>query len=639
MGSSRSSNKPGIEQEDDYLLVDDRVAVGVVRVDPANLEMKTEAEQAALHHVYQDLLHSINYPIQVHSRQESIDLREYIHRIETGNSSNRLKQDYLEYVEGLSNQELTTTQHYITVRVQQDELEWLQTILPDWTPGVETRSEPDTENLVNELDSRIHEINDAVNTADLTPEQVTGRELEQLYNQLQAQTGEPTVKWNSTPEKEWGEYQRSVYISELPSNTELAWPIQLLRVNGLVDITQVIHPKSSAATSKKLQRLTQRLNAEIDSLLRHGYYGANKLESLLDDAEWFLNLLADREDQPVEYGCYITTHHDNEERAKQVFEQLCQRLETLQIQYRHPVLRTDQARKATHPFHSDPLDEVQLMPASSAAAGFPFATQTTHQENGVIYGVDSSDGTPVLADRYNWSSHSMARMGMVGSGKSYAAKTELLRSQLAYDDLQIIIVDPKQEYSTVTRVLDGETQVLQEGSELQPGRHDVLNLTVERRGQEENLQLLVDAVRDIYSYTSQTTRRTIVLIDEARILLNDEQGRNVLNQFVLEARDTNTAITLVSQNASHFTHHRKGREILDNMPGKIFMRHDRVPDSVVDYFELSQREKQELYELKTGTEAGYSEALLKISGELDTRIQVESTPQEHAVITAGDEEQ
>jgi len=62
------------------------------------------------------------------------------------------------------------------------------------------------------------------------------------------------------------------------------------------------------------------------------------------------------------------------------------------------------------------------------------------------------------------------------------------------------------------------------------------------------------------------------------------------------------------------------------------MRHDRVPDDVVDYFDLSQREKQELFELKTGTDADHSEALVKISGDLDTRVRVEATDTEHELI-------
>lgn len=230
----------------------------------------------------------------------------------------------------------------------------------------------------------------------------------------------------------------------------------------------------------------------------------------------------------------------------------------------------------------------------------------------------------------------MARMGMVGSGKSYAAKLELLRSWVMYDDVRIVVVDPKREYGEVVRTLgssEGHLQTLHNSTEY-TFDHDTICFQTPRRGRRDDVDLLVDVVEQIYEKTSQDRRKTIVLIDEARILLNHKKGRRVLNRFVLEARDTNTAITLVTQNASHFTHSREGREILDNMPAKIFMRHDRVPDSVTEYFDLSMRERQALFKLRTGTEAEYSECLLQVSDRVDTTARIRATPVEHRIIAA-----
>ncbi|MFA1610063.1 VirB4 family type IV secretion system protein [Halobellus rubicundus] len=628
------SEQPEINIEQECIVVGEETVVGYVEVEPTNLEMKTTAEQKALHNVYENLLNTVSYPVTIHSRQKQVDLSQYRRKILDNADDSTLRNDYLRYIDQFSENELTATTHIITVKTHQNSVQWLQQRLPEWLP-IETESEVDVENLAEELNNRINEVIDAVNTADLSPEHVTGRELEELAREERLEPFQPTPTKSTTPAERGGTHQHPVIVSELPSQTELAWPHQLLQVDGQVDITQVIHPRSPAKTSKKLQRISEKLHAEIDSLLRQGHTGTNKLESLLEDTEWFLDLLADREAQPVDYAAYITAHHDEQEKARQTLEQVINRLETLQIRYQQPVLRTDQAYHTHNLLYSDQLDETWLVPTSSAAAGFPFATQNTDQDHGVIYGVDKNSQSPVLLDRFQWSSHSTARMGMVGSGKSYASKIELLRTWLAYQDTQIIIVDPKKEYRSITRLLNGETQVLKQSQEINPSDHSVVNYTVEDRGQEENKKLLVDAVREIYRSTSQNRRKTLVLIDEARILLNDDEGRNVLNQFVLEARDTNTAITLVTQNASHFTHHRKGREILDNIPAKIFMRHDRVPDSVSNYFDLSQREKQRLHELKTGTDAEYSEALVKITGKLDTQIEIQATSKEHATITAG----
>ena len=64
----------------------------------------------------------------------------------------------------------------------------------------------------------------------------------------------------------------------------------------------------------------------------------------------------------------------------------------------------------------------------------------------------------------------------------------------------------------------------------------------------------------------------------------------------------------------------------------MFFRHQRVSPDIVDYFQLSEQEVIDLYDLKTGTESSYSEAILKISGRLDAKIRVKATPAEHQLI-------
>lgn len=600
--------------------------IAVIQVQPTNLDLKTGAEQQALHRIYQELFQTVNYPVQIHSRQRQLDLKQYLEKIENrGTGQNLLKQDYIEYCEGFGDEDLTLTEHFIVVHTQQDSVNYIQEKLPDHDRIPDLSSKEDTG---DDLEGRCREIIDAIDSSDLSAERLTDRDLEQFIRRVDRPTDETTPRWTVQDD-----YRRSIRIDEYPSNVDLAWPVELLRTPGRVNVVQKVEPLGTGETTKQLQRLSEKLNAEIDSLLTSGHRGTNRLEGLLDDTDWFLNLLADRKAQPVKYSTCITVRHENQDQAKRGVEKLCNRLDTLGFSYTDPVFQADLAYRSDSPLYRNGLDNELLVPASSAAAGFPFATQDT-EDTGVIYGTDSYDRSPVLLDRFNWSSHSMARMGMVGSGKSYATKIELLRTALIYKDVKIVVVDPKQEYDWIVHKLGGERYTASEGFNLEA---DATCITVEERGQKDNVEHLTNAVEQVYSSVSQDTRKTLVVIDEARILLNDEDGRRILNQFVLEGRDTNTAVTLVTQNASHFTHHRQGREILDNMPGKMFMRHDRVPDSVVDYFELSQREKQELFELKTGTDSSYSEALIHVSGQVKTRLEINATPQEHAVIQAGEQ--
>lgn len=620
--------------EDNHVLSSDGSTVGFIEVTPTNLELKTKAEQAALHSVYRELFESVTYPIKIWSRQEPLNLDAYIESLDQpvdNKRTERIRNDYVQFCEELADGSHTATHHYVIVRVDPYGQTILKDRTPDWLP-LKQDANTSKETLIQELDSRCREVTEVLNAAGITAEQVTGEPLETLATQANTPNPTPGIQWTSQPYKgEFGEYQRTLYITEFPNSLELAWPLQLLRTNGLIDITQVIRPRHSAKTSKKLRQLSEKLRAEIDSFLVAGYAGTNKLESLLEDVEWILDLLATREDHTVDYAAYITVHSTNQDDCLQAFDQVCNRLQTMQIGYEQPVFRTDQAYTTASPFYTDLLDETMLLPAGSAATGFPFATQATDQDTGVIYGVDKGDGTPLLLDRFKWKSHSMARMGAAGSGKSYDAKLELLRAYLTYPQIKIIVVDPKKEYQHVVTALNGETHTVRTG-ETYSFEAQVTSFEPRNRGQLEDVDRLIELVQQVYTETSQDREPTLVLIDEARILMNDERGRHVLNQFILEARDTNTAVTLISQNASHFTSWRQGREILDNMPAKIFMQHERVGSDVVDYFNLSTRETQELSELKTGTDSPYSEAVIRVSRRLNTRAQIKSTEREHRII-------
>lgn len=637
----RTLDVRNFETKRDHVSLDDGTVVGVVEVDPVSLEMMTDAEQGAVHGIYQELFETVTYPVHVYSRQRELDLTDYVETIVDHNTGNgTLKEAYLNYCRELTAEDLAMTRHFVVVRVEPGEIRNLGSTIGvlDRLPGVGDDQEGTRSDVLQaELDSRCGEVVDALDSADVSAERLDGGDLARVVDAYTPIAPEPTATWTDDGETAGGEFRKTASVTEFPSSMDLGWPTRLLRTDGTVDVVQVVSPRQASTTSKRLQRLSEKLNAEIESFLRRGYRGTNRLEGLLEDVEWMLDLLADREDQPVDYAVYVSAHDPDREACERTFEQVCNRLRTMQVGFEHPVFRTDRAVYTESPVHADRLDESALMPARSAAAGLPFGTQRTDREEGVIYGVDAGDDAPVLLDRFAWSSHSMARMGMVGSGKSYAAKLEILRARLAYPNLQVFVLDPKKEYKHLVTSLGGEMVTLDPGDEapfdgLSTGSTRMVGFEVADRGQRENAEVLVDAVEGLYNATSQDRRKTLVVIDEARILMNHEEGRRVLNQFVLEGRDTNTAITLISQNASHFTHCREGREILDNMPGKVFMRHDRVPEDVVDYFDLSRREKQELHELKTGTDSPYSEALLKVSGRLDTRIRVEATDQEHVVI-------
>jgi hypothetical protein len=145
-GNDVDKENEGGEVSDGQIITDTGVAIGVIQVEPTNLEMKTGAEQGALHSIYRELFETVTYPVTVHSRQHWLDLTNYVQQLlERESPHPQLKEDYIDYCKGLSGEQIVSTQHYLVLRVESN-----QNGVFGGGDEVEARS--------RELDSRIQDV-------------------------------------------------------------------------------------------------------------------------------------------------------------------------------------------------------------------------------------------------------------------------------------------------------------------------------------------------------------------------------------------------------------------------------------------------------------------------------------------------
>ena len=104
------------------------------------------------------------------------------------------------------------------------------------------------------------------------------------------------------------------------------------------------------------------------------------------------------------------------------------------------------------------------IPTTTLAAAFPFISNSLQDENGMYLG---DNEYPVFVDFFKRDrervNSNMMIIGKSGSGKSYATKT--LLTNLAADNCKIFILDPENEYKTLTKNLGGK--FIDVGSSLQ----------------------------------------------------------------------------------------------------------------------------------------------------------------------------
>jgi len=588
------------EREDEVVVLDDGTVLGIVAVDSVDLDMASDREWQVNRDTVADLYREIEHPVEIHSRKRRVDLSGY-----------QCIRDHA-----------VTTDHYVIIK----EYPETGSLLP-WEETESTSIEERIDTVVD----RCRLTRNSLNAGDLSADHVIGAQLEELLQRMDIpevslQGRQYTVKEDS--------YRRVLAISKYPEERGPGLLSDVLNMDapGFIDVIQTVEPVSDKQR-KKLSRLIARMHAE--SLATSDPIRSSEIDRKLQDAQDLIDVEESGDERLVNATAYIVIRGDSWEQVQDTADEVTRLLRRFSVEYDEPWLETPQAVQTESPLHEDRLNRSLMMPSRSAASSFAFSTHDKIEEDGVSFGIDTRNGMPVVLDRYSWEAGHIARMGKIGSGKSYFAKLSLYRSWQAYDDLQIYIIDPKQEHGRIVNEMDGETVLLNQADLSQKETGSVTRYTVADRSQ-DNTDLLTQALRHVYREASEDTSKTIVLVDETHRLLSDTSGRVALGELVREGRDRNISVEMITQNASDFTRSQEGRDILKNVNCYIFMQHQDVDTGVTDFFNLSPTEAVALRRLRTGTDLPFSQAIIR--GPVSTKLRIESTTDEHDLLTTEPDE-
>jgi type IV secretory pathway VirB4 component len=94
------------------------------------------------------------------------------------------------------------------------------------------------------------------------------------------------------------------------------------------------------------------------------------------------------------------------------------------------------------------------MDTTSIATTFPFTSSELTMQDGIMYGINKHNLSLIIFDRFQLSNANMAVFATSGAGKSYMIKLEAVRSLMF--GIDIIIIDPENEYEKLTESVGGE---------------------------------------------------------------------------------------------------------------------------------------------------------------------------------------
>jgi type IV secretory pathway VirB4 component len=115
----------------------------------------------------------------------------------------------------------------------------------------------------------------------------------------------------------------------------------------------------------------------------------------------------------------------------------------------------EDALKSILPIGTNKLKVQRTLTTDSTAVLIPFTSQNIFQKNGMYYGLNSISKNMVIFNRKSLKNSNGFILGTPGSGKSFAAKREMINVLLNTND-DVIILDPESEYENLVKNFNGE---------------------------------------------------------------------------------------------------------------------------------------------------------------------------------------
>ncbi len=250
-----------------------------------------------------------------------------------------------------------------------------------------------------------------------------------------------------------GRYIRTLYISGYPFVASSGWLNTIVNFSHNADISYHIESVNAVQALPKLHRKITELESTKRAMIRVGKIVGSEITDPLDSAMELRDKIQRGQEKLFQMSIYINLTADTLselDSITKIFEtELSARLFYIKsARYQQP-----EALQSILPRGENILDQKRNLDSSSAALTFPLISSELVQENGILYGVNLSNNSLVILDRFGLNNANSIVFAQSGSGKSYASKVEILRQLM--QGTKVIVIDPEREYKLLSKSVKG----------------------------------------------------------------------------------------------------------------------------------------------------------------------------------------
>lgn len=250
-----------------------------------------------------------------------------------------------------------------------------------------------------------------------------------------------------------GVYIRTLYISGYPFVASSGWMDSLINFNHDTDISYHLHEVNALQALPKLHRKITELESTKRAMMRAGKIVGSEVTDPLDSAIELRDKIQRGQEKLFQMSIYVCLRADSLEELNKTTKLLEATLSARLFYSKVARYQQLEALQAILPRGEDQLAQKRNLDSSSAALTFPFMSSELVQESGILYGVNKSNNSLVILDRFSLHNANSIVFAQSGSGKSYTTKVEILRQLM--QGTKVIVIDPEREYKRLTESVGG----------------------------------------------------------------------------------------------------------------------------------------------------------------------------------------
>ena len=289
-----------------------------------------------------------------------------------------------------------------------------------------------------------------------------------------------------------GVYMRTLAIVGYPFVASSGWMDSLITFHHDSDMSYHLHEVNAHVALPKLQRKITELESMRRAMVRDGKIVGSEISDPLESAIELRDKIQRGQEKLFQLAVYVCVRADSKAELDKTTRLLEANLSAQLFYAKVARYQQLEALQAIMPRGDDQLAQRRNLDSSSAALTFPFMSSELVHETGILYGVNVSNNSLVIVDRFCLPNADSITFAQSGAGKSYTTKVEIIRQLM--QGTRVIVIDPEREYQRLTESCCGTYIKLSTRSKQKINPFDTATTYRDTDGSAEHMQDVMEII-------------------------------------------------------------------------------------------------------------------------------------------------